>query len=78
MFYRMIDASWIRTHQCGARARPAFVCPSTTSDCVLGGDAFTFSGELAARTDVEELQVSLQLDESAGVARLVDSLGVSQ
>ena len=25
-----------------------FVCPTTTSSCILGGDAFEFSGEKAA------------------------------
>ena len=59
-------------------ACPAFVCPSTTSDCVVGGDAFQFSGAAAAKADVKALEVALQLRESGGIASLVESVQASQ
>ena len=41
-----------------------FVCPTTTSDCVLGGSPFTFAGEVNAATELEELEAALVLKES--------------
>lgn len=41
-----------------------FVCPTTTSDCILGGSPFAFAGDVAAATELAELEAALVLKES--------------
>ena len=39
-----------------------FVCPTTTSDTVLGGTPFTFAGDDAAAKSLAELEAALVLE----------------
>lgn len=48
----------------------ATVCPSTTSDCILGGSPFRFAGESKAHDEVAALRASLQLRPGGGTIGL--------
>jgi len=49
-----------------------YVCPTTTSDCVLGGEPFRFAGELAAETELTQLRATLTLKEGGGTIGLAE------
>ena len=41
-----------------------FVCPTTTSDCILGGSPFVFARDAIASSELAELEAALVLKES--------------
>ena len=48
----------------------AAVCPSTTSNCILGGSPFRFAAESKAHDDLAALRASLQLRPGGGTIGL--------